>query len=81
MSQRAVEQVLGKLLTDEAFREAFFANPESAVFRAGLTLAPAEMEGLRSVSPRALASLCACLDSRLCRLYVPAERPTQEGRS
>jgi hypothetical protein len=81
MSQRAVEQVLGKLLTDEGFREAFFADPEGTASRSGLTLSATELDGLRAVSPRALATLCACLDSRLCRLYVPETRAEKERRS
>jgi hypothetical protein len=78
MSQRAVEQALGKLLTDEAFREAFFADPEGAAFRAGLALSATELDALRSLSPGAVADLCARLDHRVCRLYVPGRRDGRE---
>jgi hypothetical protein len=81
MSQRAVEHALGKLLTDEGFREAFFADPERAAFRAGLELSPTELDALRRLSPRALADLCACLDGRLCRLYVPGGSSGRESHA
>lgn len=54
MTQQAVERALGKLLTDENFRERFFENPEAASWEAGLALSPIELEGLlASASPRA----------------------------
>ena len=72
MSQRVVEQVLGRLVTDETFREAFFRD--SAVAAAAYTpeLTPAEMDALRQVPRSALAILCDRLDDRICRLAVPA---------
>ena len=78
MSQRAVEQALGKLITDEAFREAFFADAGAAALRAGLTLTPKELDALRRLPRTALDGLCACVDDRICRLYVPID-PAGEG--
>ena len=81
MSQRAVEQALGKLITDEGFREAFFADPAGAAMRAGLELSVPELDALRRLPRRTLDGLCACVDDRICRLYVPAERadpPSEE---
>ena len=40
MTQQAVERALGKLLTDENFRDRFFTNPEIATWEAGFTLYP-----------------------------------------
>jgi hypothetical protein len=70
VSQRAVEQVLGKLLTDEAFRESFLADPARATVQSGLTLTPPELEALRRVSRQALVEFAAGLDGRICRLWV-----------
>lgn len=81
MSQRAVEQVLGRLVTDEAFREAFFADPEDTALRSGLSLTACEREALRRIAPGALARLCACLDDRICRLYVPGRPAGRETSS
>ena len=74
MSQRAVEQVLGKMVTDERFREAFLVDPELATRQAGLALAPQETDALCRVPRRALAAFAALLDDRICRLCV-AVRP------
>jgi hypothetical protein len=77
MSQRAVEQVLGRLVTDEGFREAFLADPASTAARTGLDLSSKELDALTRIPRVALASLCACVDDRICRLYVPG-RPRAE---
>jgi hypothetical protein len=77
MSQRVVEQVLGRLVTDEAFREAFFRDSDAATVAYAADLTPAEMDALRHVPRSALAILCERLDDRICRLCIPAAR---EGR-
>jgi hypothetical protein len=77
MSQRAVEQVVGRLVTDEGFREAFLADPRGTAARTGLDLSAKELDALIRIPRAALASLCACVDDRICRLYVPA-RPSAE---
>jgi len=40
VTQQTVERALGKLLTDENFRERFFTNPEIATWEVGFTLSP-----------------------------------------
>jgi hypothetical protein len=74
MSQRSVERAMGKLVTDEGFRRAFFADPERTALRAGLDLSPEELDALRHVPLQALDELCARLDGRICRIHViPSE--------
>ena len=46
MSQRSVERTLGKLISDEMFRRAFFADPTRATRAAGLDLLPDELQAL-----------------------------------
>jgi hypothetical protein len=46
MSQRAVEMALGKLVTNEEFRDQFFSNPGLAILRIGLNLSPGELDAL-----------------------------------
>ena len=72
MSQQAVETAIGKLTTDEAFREAFFADPAGATRQAGLRLTGCELSALRAISPAALRRFCAALDDRICRLALDA---------
>ena len=54
MSQRSVEQALGKLVTDEGFRDQFFGDRIGASLRAGLELSPEEMDALSRIPRSAL---------------------------
>ena len=70
MSQRDVERTLGRLLTDEGFRDDFFLDPARACLLLGLQLAGDELEALLRVPRPALANLGARLDDRICRLHI-----------
>jgi len=80
MSQQAVEQTLGKLLTDESFRERFFTTPRETVWAAGLRLSDIELVALSGLSRSALRSFSACLDPRICRLCLVTESSSPEER-
>ena len=67
MTQQAVEQALGKLVADEAFRERFFAAPVAACREAGLALSAVELEALSRLSRHQLARLAEDLDGRISR--------------
>ena len=79
MSQRSVEILLGKLVTDEEIRERFREDPE-AVFAAarsqGLELSAVEAEALRGLEAGALDGLAGALDPRLQKasLQDPSSR-------
>ncbi len=73
MSQQAVEQTLGRILTDADFRRRFFADPPRAALHAGLTLSPIELDALRWLSEGEMARLGRRLDDRICRLCVGTE--------
>jgi hypothetical protein len=78
MSQQAVEQTLGKLLTDESFRERFFTTPRETVWAAGLRLSDIELAALSGLSRSALRSFSARLDARICRLSLAIEFSPEE---
>ncbi|HEX4965951.1 MAG TPA: Os1348 family NHLP clan protein [Thermoanaerobaculia bacterium] len=68
MSQKSVEVLLGKLVTDEEMRGRFRADPAGvlAAFRqAGWDLSAVEAEALGAVEPAALERLARSLDPRL----------------
>jgi len=67
VTQQAVERALGKLLTDENFRERFFAGPELACWEAGFALSTVELEALSRLSREALAQFSEALDKRNSR--------------
>jgi hypothetical protein len=81
MSQHAVERTLGKLLTDESFRERFFTAPQVAALQAGLRLSDIELTALSGLSRSALCSFSAGLDPRICRLFPESESSPEEERS
>jgi hypothetical protein len=70
MSQQAVERTLGKLITDEEFREEFFKDRVAAILRGGLDLSAGELDALSRIPQAALAGLARRLDDRICRLHV-----------
>ena len=77
MSQRDVERVLGRLITDQGFRNEFFLTPDRATLRIGAVLTGDEIQALLCVPRASLVDLCSRLDDRICRLYVDSS-PTQE---
>ncbi|HWT83386.1 MAG TPA: Franean1_4349 family RiPP [Candidatus Methylomirabilis sp.] len=80
MSQRAVERTLGKLVTDEGFRDEFFMHPQTTCVQAGLNLTQEELDALSRLPRTALAALCARLDDRICRLHVAIDPAHEEHR-
>ncbi len=79
MSQRAVEQLLGRLLTDEQFRERFFEEPQCACYASGFELTPVELQALRRTPRTPLEALSRRLDDRIRRLYVAVAPDDEKG--
>ena len=75
MTQQAVERALGKLLTDENFRERFFENAEAASWEAGLALSLIELDALSRVPRSALVRL----HDELERISRPSLDPDREA--
>ncbi len=78
MSQRGVERTVGKLVTDQGFREAFFRNPAAASLHIGVELTREETDALLRIPVPALVDLCARLDDRICKLHISKEPVAQE---
>ncbi len=74
MGQPDVERTLGRLITDQGFREAFFLDPRCTCITLGLQLVAHELEALLHAPRPALASLGRQLDDRICRLDVEGGR-------
>jgi hypothetical protein len=73
MSQRHVENFIGRLVTDIQFRRAFAANAQDvlAAFRSeNQDLAPVEMSALARIDPDAVNRLARTIDPRLKRLSI-----------
>src|SRR5688572_27393487 len=65
MSQRSVERVIGRLVTDEAFRRRFAEDSESALretMECGLELNPCERRALAGLDVRLIEHLADAID-------------------
>src|SRR2546423_11530251 len=80
MNQKAVERTLGKVLTDESFRERFLTAPRVAALQAGLQLSDIELAALSGLSRAALSSFSASLDPRICPLGSETECSPEQAR-
>ena len=77
MSQRDVEKLLGKILTDDEFRESFFPVGRQSFEVAamhGLELTAVERSALSSLRSRAFEFLARSLDPRISRCSRAGER-------
>ena len=82
MTQRSVEQVVGRLLTDEDFRQRFLESPDrvlDAIREEGLDLTELERSVLCSIDPRDLTSLACLVDPRICRASLRPVTDETEG--
>jgi hypothetical protein len=76
MSQRHVEQVIGKLVTDESFRHRFTQNPEEALEEMqerGIDLNPCERQAIASLDPDVLSALSEILDPRIQKIRIGSD--------
>jgi hypothetical protein len=70
MSQRNVEWVIGRLVTDEAFRRRFAADPGAVVaelVEGGLALTGCERHAIASLDARAVRRFADQLDPRILK--------------
>jgi len=68
VAQRNVEIVIGRLITDEAFRLAFFDDPVAALTRfaeSGYDLTALERAAVRATDARVWAQAAELIDPRL----------------
>lgn len=78
MSQRSVEQVIGKLATDEDFRQRFEKSRNAALTEAianGLQLTPVEQRALLDLDVDAAARFAGCLDPRIQKISLRRNEP------
>ena len=68
MSQRNVERVIGRLVTDEDFRHRFEENPVAAVYEmqeSGVELTALELLALASIDPYRATRFADAIDPRI----------------
>jgi hypothetical protein len=76
MSQRHVEQVIGRLATDEGWRARYRRAPQEALdaltAEGSFEITATERRALLAIGPDALDAFARALDPRLQRLEAPS---------
>jgi hypothetical protein len=78
LSQRSVEQVIGKLVTDEAFRQRFTRDPDTVLAEltgAGWDLNPCEQRALAAFDARVAERCARDVDPRLLKADLLGRLP------
>ena len=78
MSQSNVERVIGKLVTDEAFRRFFEGDPHEALgelIASGIELNSCEQCALASLDPVLLSRFAEALDPRIQKIDPIGDEP------
>ena len=77
MAQRSIEILIGRLLTDEAFREAFLMNPSTPLqifCKTGHELTPLEITALMATPSGLWNEVANKIDPRLQKANLAKER-------
>ena len=76
MSQRLIELLIGRLITDEQFRAEFLGNPErtlQGLCERGLELSRTEMAALINTDPELWSRTADAIDPRLQKVSFQKE--------
>jgi putative modified peptide len=77
MSQRNVENMIGRLVTDEAFRRRFTEDPIEALMEiaeSGVELTGLEVRALLTIDTRLARMLAEAIDPRIQKIDIHASR-------
>ena len=80
MSQKAVQAIIGKAVLDSEYRQALFADPETAL--EGYDLTEQEVATLKGIDSETMESLAGTLDERISKAvmgFSGAGGPSVEG--
>jgi hypothetical protein len=70
VSQRAVESLLGRLITDPQFRRRFYEDPAAVCVGEQLLVTPRELEAVLNLEERRVADFARHVDVKLVRAVV-----------
>jgi hypothetical protein len=77
MSQEHVQNIIGRAVSDPAFRALLFSDPGKAL--AGYELTDAEIAALRGLTPEQFDSHAADLETRISRSVLMGGRASEEA--
>lgn len=78
MSQRSVEQVIGRLVTDEGFRRRYAADPGAVIeelVAGGLDLNACEVRALVTLDSQRVARFAEAIDPRIQKVELQGGTP------
>ena len=81
MSQQAVEETLGRLITDSEFRRVFHMDPAATCQRESLDLTTCEIEALAALNTASLQAVARLLDPRIVRATMGGTHRWRWARS
>jgi len=81
MAQKAVETLLGRLLTDEDFRRRFFEEPAAVCRQEALDVTSRELEAILAVDEVRFAQFAKQLDARIVRATLRRDAGTVVTRA
>ena len=73
MGQRAVESLLGRLITDRQFRRRFYEDPAALCISEQLLVTPRELEAVLSLDERRIVEFARHVDVKIVRAVVEPE--------
>jgi|ERR1700687_1670219 len=79
MSQRGVEGLLGRLITDGGFRERFYEEPAAICVDEAMDVTTRELEAILALKQPRIEDFAKLLDSRIVRAVVSGEHH-QKGK-
>ena len=80
MSQRAVEALLGRLITDLDFRTKFYDQPSATCDKEAFELTTRELEALLLLDEASLEGFAKLVDARIVRASACSDRMTAPPR-
>ena len=79
MSQRAVEGLLGRIITDQSFRRRFYTDPTAACMAEAMEVTSRELEAVLTLDEKQVAGFAQQLDSRIVRASISGEVPSTKA--
>lgn len=65
MAQKTVEELIGRALTDRAFRDKLLANPEKTLAEEGYSVGPEVLEAIKKANPDDVNAMAQGLEQNL----------------